>query len=38
MRATTGVTAMIYALTEPDSGEGRDVGQTTNHPWKRDSD
>ena len=28
----------IYALTDPDSSEGRDVGQTTKNPWTRDHD
>jgi hypothetical protein len=28
----------IYALADPDSGEGRSIGQTTNHPWARDHD
>jgi hypothetical protein len=28
----------IYALTDPDSGEGYDVGQTTKHPSTRDHD
>jgi hypothetical protein len=28
----------IYALADPDSGEGRSIGQTTKNSWKRDHD